>query len=72
MNYDIGYPHDIKVRRRSLPSDEAFYTLLLEVDQEKTKYWNTPFKELGDGGKRKVENLLIIKNSNERLKVIFR
>ncbi len=71
-NYDIGQPHNIKIRRRSLPSNEAFYTLLLEVEERTATYFGRKLTDISSHFKRKIETLLIIKNSTERLKVIFR
>lgn len=73
MNYSIkNHAHDIKVKRRHLPKWERFYTLLLEVDSKGSLYLNRPFIELSQHYQRKVETLLLIQNSSERTKVIFR
>lgn len=44
---------------------------IIEVDTEKTSYRGIPWKQLGNFGKRKLENLLVLKDTSQITKVIY-
>jgi hypothetical protein len=44
---------------------------VVEVDVDKAKHNGIPWKTLGDFGKRKFENMLILKRASERLKIRY-
>ncbi len=44
---------------------------IIEIDTRKAKYQGIPWLTLGDYGKRKLENFLIMSRSRERLKLIY-
>ncbi len=44
---------------------------VVEVDIDKAEYQGRPWKSLGDFGKRKFENMLVLKRPTERLKVTY-
>jgi hypothetical protein len=44
---------------------------ILEVDTAKASYQGRPWRSLGDFGKRKWENLLVLKRNKERIKIIY-
>ena len=41
------------------------------VDMNKDKFRGIPWKMLGDFGKRKFENLLILKNAKEKIQIRY-
>ena len=45
--------------------------VVVEVDVDKEKYYGIPWKSLGDFGKRKFENLIVLKRPKERLKIRY-
>lgn len=45
---------------------------VLSVDTNIARYKGIPWKELGELGRRKFENLLIIADAMERIKVIYK
>ena len=44
---------------------------VLFIDTKKAKWFRHPWKDLNEYGKRKFENLLVMKNSRQKLKVIY-
>lgn len=46
------------------------YTVLT-VDTAKTRFFNIKYHDLGDYGKRKLENLIVMKYPKQRLKFIY-
>jgi hypothetical protein len=45
-------------------------TRLLIVDTSKSQFRNIPWSDLGDWGKRKADNFIVLSNSNELRKKI--
>jgi hypothetical protein len=45
--------------------------VVVEVDVDKAEYLGRPWKSLGDFGKRKFENVLVLKRPKERLKIRY-
>lgn len=45
---------------------------VVEVDTKKATYQGKKWQSLGDFGKRKFENLLVLGRAGERLKIIYR
>lgn len=45
--------------------------VVVEVDVDKAKYQGRPWKSLGDFGKRKFENMLVLKRPTEKLKIRY-
>jgi hypothetical protein len=45
--------------------------VVVEVDVNTAEYQGRPWKSLGDFGKRKFENLLVLKRPKERLKIRY-
>lgn len=47
------------------------FTKAFVVDTKKAKYQGRPWKQLSTFDKRKFENLIVIINSHEKLKVLY-
>ncbi len=44
---------------------------VFEVDTKKSTYFGISWKDLGAYGRKKFENLVILKNSEDRIKVLY-
>ena len=59
--------HDYAITRKK----EMDGLTVLFIDTKKAKWFRHPWKDLNEYGKRKFENLLVMKNSRQKLKVIY-
>ena len=45
--------------------------IVVSIDTSKVTYQGRPWRTLGDWGKRKWENLLVLSRPKERIKIIY-
>ena len=62
MPPEFGIVHERK-------TDDGF--TVLSIDTQKAKYHGMAWQSMGDFGKRKFENLLVISRPRERLKLVY-
>ncbi len=44
---------------------------IVEIDTKKARYMGIPWRDLGDFGKRKLENLVVMRDTSEQVKVTY-
>lgn len=60
--------HDLGIYRHDKQDD----CTLLHIDIDQAKYFGVPLRQLGAYGRRKFENVLVIKFDRERLRLIYK
>jgi hypothetical protein len=60
-------PPEFAIKMERIKGDQT----VIEVDTKKATYQGLAWQTLGDFGKRKWENLLVLSRPTERVKVIY-
>ena len=60
-------PHNFVYSKRQ----HEEYTVY-DIDTDKSTFYGQPWQDLGDYGRRKFENLLVINNSKEKIKFNYK